>query len=168
MWGTHRVLINHPSPDRFIPAGVGNTFIFITKFIKRSVHPRWCGEHSPALALALGSNGSSPLVWGTLVIVDYLIAQWRFIPAGVGNTSSGKTKKENLTVHPRWCGEHGFRNCSFPFKYGSSPLVWGTLSSEFFLLVVHRFIPAGVGNTYILKNATIILTVHPRWCGEHI
>ncbi|KDX01731.1 hypothetical protein AC17_0598 [Escherichia coli 2-210-07_S3_C2] len=44
--GTRFRLLFFEEPDRFIPAGAGNTSFEASWFFLRSVYPRWRGEHS--------------------------------------------------------------------------------------------------------------------------
>ena len=71
----------------------------------------------------------------------------RFIPTGVGNTTTCPNLKTVHTVHPHGCGEH----CNYIYAVlvhrGSSPRVWGTQQPVDFVLGYARFIPTGVGNT---------------------
>ena len=64
--GTRFRLLFFEEPDRFIPAGAGNTSFEASWFFLRSVYPRWRGEHVNAI-IKSGQN-------------------CRFIPAGAGNT----------------------------------------------------------------------------------
>ena len=50
---------------------------------------------------------------------------------------------------------------------GLSPLARGTRVSANPEEIEPRFIPAGAGNTYILKRLLNHKTVYPRWRGEH-
>ena len=112
---------------RFIPAGAGNTTIWPDTRRRRSVHPRWRGEHTMKVRRCGQMSGSSPLARGTPFrhVVGHCIA--RFIPAGAGNTAALAAEGIPTPVHPRWRGEH--------YKSG-----------ERFSLR-DRFIPAGAGNT---------------------
>ena len=73
-------------PNRFIPAGAGNTADDFGRFMPCTVHPRGRGEHSQLVVLNLGCRGSSPRARGTLVDAALEGALLRFIPAGAGNT----------------------------------------------------------------------------------
>ena len=91
----------------------------------------------------------------------------RFIPAGAGNTESGRGKPLNESVHPRRRGEHVSIVTRPVARIGSSPQARGTHQA---VRVVHegsRFIPAGAGNTCCPSLATAALSVHPRRRGEH-
>ena len=73
---------------RFIPTGVGNTGLFPGCPPGGPVHPHGRGEHSSAAMLSRCRPGSSPRAWGTLLVFLLRRKTIRFIPTGVGNTSS--------------------------------------------------------------------------------
>ena len=75
---------------RFIPAGAGNTSAVSRPCRRHSVHPRGCGEHNKGLQLLAQCLGSSPRVRGTQVRCGAAGFALRFIPAGAGNTPSGR------------------------------------------------------------------------------
>ncbi|CBY97110.1 hypothetical protein SENTW_3029 [Salmonella enterica subsp. enterica serovar Weltevreden str. 2007-60-3289-1] len=52
-------------------------------------------------------------------------------------------------------------------KHGLSPLARGTPTFFLKFVINSRFIPAGAGNTVILKRVVRWLPVYPRWRGEH-
>ena len=134
-------------PERFIPAGAGNTEASNIWWTKRTVYPRWRGEHCTRRVLATGHPGLSPLARGTLRQPPASPAVRRFIPAGAGNTVCSHVLPVIRMVYPRWRGEHirsQFRQCGVS---GLSPLARGTQSTEFLQRVRSRFIPAGAGNT---------------------
>ncbi len=71
--------------SRFIPAPAGNAIFY--NFLRRRapVHPRACGERSPAIVSQPDQGGSSPRLRGTLSgYVDQATSE-RFIPAPAGN-----------------------------------------------------------------------------------
>ncbi len=134
-------------PERFIPAGAGNTEASNIWWTKRTVYPRWRGEHCTRRVLATGHPGLSPLARGTRICQRLCGAVNRFIPAGAGNTVCSHVLPVIRMVYPRWRGEHissQFRQCGVS---GLSPLARGTQSTEFLQRVRSRFIPAGAGNT---------------------
>ncbi len=96
-----------------------------------------------------------------------LLALARFIPAGAGNTLPLSALLARNTVYPRWRGEHRSSHY-FPFFFdGLSPLARGTRRQRIVRLPLHRFIPAGAGNTSTLSITTDREPVYPRWRGEH-
>ena len=72
---------------RFIPAGAGNTLTKNQSGIVASVYPRWRGEHSSKAVLLIGGDGLSPLARGTRPDCGPSCFNYRFIPAGAGNTT---------------------------------------------------------------------------------
>ncbi len=96
------------------------------------------------------------------------INDWRFIPAGAGNTCTGHTEFLCDSVYPRWRGEH-IDLCFDDFTgNGLAPLARGTLVTNYPVDTHLRFIPAGAGNTLVAKGKPKKLAVYPRWRGEHI
>ncbi|ESJ74803.1 hypothetical protein CFSAN001076_07399 [Salmonella enterica subsp. enterica serovar Litchfield str. CFSAN001076] len=95
--------------------------------------------------------GLSPLARGTLQTACGKKLLHRFIPAGAGNTDTGKITGVALPVYPRWRGEHnpyGYMKEDF---YGLSPLARGTRKYGWVKTKLRRFIPAGAGNTDLKK-----------------
>ncbi len=68
VWGTQNAPGIPAVHHRFIPTGVGNTspLFPIVSFI--SVHPHGCGEHATSPVICAAFTGSSPRVWGTLLL----------------------------------------------------------------------------------------------------
>jgi len=96
--------------ERFIPAGAGNTLTKQRWRFRRAVHPRGCGEHGLDALSILSQAGSSPRVRGTRNYCARYRWQFRFIPAGAGNTAIIKFENGEQPVHPRGCGEHSCPN----------------------------------------------------------
>ena len=115
--------------------------------MRRSVHPRVCGEHLTLRQKYEWVGGSSPRVWGTRDPQTVCQRPWRFIPACVGNTLRAVYRVQDYAVHPRVCGEHADEEVFGYQERGSSPRVWGTLPTYGVPGLVDRFIPACVGNT---------------------
>ena len=145
--GTHHRQYRHRHRRRFIPAGAGNTPAISSSFRTLTVHPRWRGEHVEPKQCAVHLA--------------------RFIPAGAGNTAGSAPSQRSEAVHPRWRGEHEVILPMALLIAGSSPLARGTPFVEPKQCAVHRFIPAGAGNTSRSRSRRLPSPVHPRWRGEH-
>ena len=133
--------------DRFIPAGAGNTNSKWMSASYQSVYPRWRGEH---LSVAWKFNfipGLSPLARGTLSRNSRSLHDFRFIPAGAGNTATICGVGAVVAVYPRWRGEHELCAVSITIVIGLSPLARGTPGNWRAGTRIPRFIPAGAGNT---------------------
>ena len=132
---------------RFIPAHAGNTSMISPPFRTVPVHPRACGEHMADTSLVILANGSSPRMRGTR-----------------GATASNRGKQP---VHPRACGEHVSLRSVSVVSAGSSPRMRGTPLARRSSVACRRFIPAHAGNTLQTLETNVLLSVHPRACGEH-
>ncbi len=167
MWGTRPLVAPRPHRRRFIPTHVGNTRAESVAASPDTVHPHACGEHMSMRAKIFRYGGSSPRMWGTLGIRDYVLQRLRFIPTHVGNTSLVRTPRSIPTVHPHACGEHRVGRRRLHPATGSSPRMWGTRCARQCRGVGERFIPTHVGNTTSPVCGSCVWTVHPHACGEH-
>ncbi len=111
--------------------------------------------------------GSSPRARGTRHCLDAMIDRERFIPAGAGNTTSRWRPRAWRSVHPRGRGEHRMTRVEYSQSIGSSPRARGTREPDDAHAGVHRFIPAGAGNTRAQPACRPPSSVHPRGRGEH-
>ena len=135
------------SNGRFIPACAGNTMKMFWPSVRRTVHPRVCGEHAQ--------------------LRRYGFQCKRFIPACAGNTQEITVDWSANTVHPRVCGEHAVPTRALQASHGSSPRVRGTRRWVCTDGCDVRFIPACAGNTACRRWSRATRPVHPRVCGEH-
>ena len=167
MWG---ILIPCPMDGRktrFIPTHVGNTHETGTQSWMEPVHPHTCGEYKVMIAIPPLVYGSSPHMWGILIVGTNDAQQLRFIPTHVGNTALTATSLTFSAVHPHTCGEYLSTCPALEEQCGSSPHMWGILGRSYPVSPCWRFIPTHVGNT---KSAAFIIrhsTVHPHTCGEY-
>ncbi|CRY88290.1 unnamed protein product (plasmid) [Salmonella enterica subsp. enterica serovar Senftenberg] len=166
--GTHAIKDFNRARDRFIPAGAGNTSISLKIDARKAVYPRWRGEHLRWLALHIERCGLSPLARGTHFLDPFTTLFIRFIPAGAGNTESDTNESSSDSVYPRWRGEHSFRKRIRNKQDGLSPLARGTHRLFPGFPGNARFIPAGAGNTQFVSLLIRIVSVYPRWRGEHL
>ena len=118
------------------------------------VYPRWRGEHIVFIFKYWIYFGLSPLARGTHRIAASTGAQFRFIPAGAGNTASHPVAGRQCAVYPRWRGEHMPKIGQLFICDGLSPLARGTHHRNKTNLRNGRFIPAGAGNT-LTSSATV-------------
>ena len=147
MWGTLQIFFDGRELKRFIPTRVGNTEGECKVEHFKAVHPHACGEHPLWTGEATATDGSSPRVWGTLVVILWMLWAARFIPTRVGNTVIPYATTHYITVHPHACGEHCAAFYAQTLTIGSSPRVWGTLYQHNSRNKKQRFIPTRVGNT---------------------
>mgnify|MGYP000843498251 CR=1 FL=1 len=130
------------------------------------VYSRWCGELISDIQHCGAKRGLSPLARETPPALDERQQEWRFIPAGAGNSQYHYIKECRIPVYPRWRGELGAVFTVHCANLGLSPLARGT----HILIGIHelrpRFIPAGAGNSFSSSSIAVVLTVYPRWRGE--
>ena len=167
MWGTRPTDGHLYLGARFIPTHVGNTPAHRFRTCASPVHPHACGEHHINAQCVVGKVGSSPRMWGTPGQQLQPGGPLRFIPTHVGNTLRRRYSGRRLPVHPHACGEHISASVTTAAVSGSSPRMWGTREMRCWPVLINRFIPTHVGNTYRSSRFFIGTTVHPHACGEH-
>ena len=125
-WGTQMRSYLYHNDTRFIPTGVGNSTPWKVKAIVSPVHPHGRGELSDGVDSITTSRGSSPRAWGTPIEQDFGYQLPRFIPTGVGNSTSPRICPMAPPVHPHGRGELTTRLMNWSCTRGSSPRAWGT------------------------------------------
>ena len=105
--GTPRVARIHLPPQRFTPAGAGNSGLLGSIISAVSVYPRWRGELGSILSFNFLRIGLPPLARGTRV------------PEGALTTAE--------SVYPRWRGELSLNTGVTAMMLGLPPLARGTL-----------------------------------------
>ena len=165
-WGTLAGLPQHPLHHRFIPTGVGNSFVTAAAGTAIAVHPHGRGELVEHRAVRSLAAGSSPRAWGTRYTVRAQSVAGRFIPTGVGNSIQAALARAQASVHPHGRGELAFVNHPDVIRTGSSPRAWGTLRRRAVKQPASRFIPTGVGNSVSNSGHQRDDAVHPHGRGE--
>ena len=165
-WGTPDLLLTVSFSPRFIPTGVGNSDYIGGVAAASTVHPHGRGELADWAERVRIHFGSSPRAWGTRLPDLPGIRIRRFIPTGVGNSFKGNRIPSGHTVHPHGRGELSGILSSSKLMAGSSPRAWGTPSGLSAGSPTMRFIPTGVGNSYLKSCMSRQSAVHPHGRGE--
>ena len=69
---------------RIIPTRVGTSTLRLVPFLSFQDHPHACGDKLPDEFVLLNDLGSSPRVWGQVVLAYCLVCKHRIIPTRVG------------------------------------------------------------------------------------
>ena len=153
--------------DGLIPARAGKTRALRRRSGLRRAHPRACGENPSAPSRSSPAGGSSPRVRGK-PRVDINEATARgLIPARAGKTTATARREEELTAHPRACGENRPDGLSGGVAGGSSPRVRGKPRPPRERPQRPGLIPARAGKTMVTVALVGWPGAHPRACGEN-
>ena len=131
----------------FIPAHAGKTSDGWTGTLEEWVHPRACGENASRAAQSSAATGSSPRMRGKPAAGAGAVDDRGFIPAHAGKTPGSWCSSPRQRVHPRACGENGFKQLGGSVKDGSSPRMRGKQNQTERKRHVRRLIPAHAGKT---------------------
>ncbi len=111
-------------------------------------HPHAYGDKKNDKKRGLGSEGSSPRVWGQVLYIRILPNITRIIPTRVGTRYPSMMHSESGKDHPHACGDkYGYISALLVFL-GSSPRVWGQEAIGLSVPERRRIIPTRVGTSY--------------------
>ena len=131
-------------------------------------HPHACGDKSFRKRRLPYLRGSSPRVWGQVVIVCRVVKPCRIIPTRVGTSFCHRRDFKWAQDHPHACGDKNFADVSRSPIKGSSPRVWGQGCYIFTILTVGRIIPTRVGTRVLITSPQHTFKDHPHACGDKV
>ena len=148
MWGQVLVNLNHIERFRIIPTRVGTSYVngYITHYNKD--HPHACGDKKYCGVLKNYIRGSSPRVWGQVLVNLNHIERFRIIPTRVGTRCRFVIQNNTSEDHPHACGDKSRSGASATRIVGSSPRVWGQVEYSKRVSIVPGIIPTRVGTSY--------------------
>ena len=151
-----------------IPAGAGKSLRDFSRRQPMQDHPRGCGEKLVMWRRWPCTIGSSPRVRGKDVVRAMLEGRPRIIPAGAGKRTPCAGRSWRIWDHPRGCGEKTWPDSRPCLCAGSSPRVRGKESAQYRRLCLAGIIPAGAGKRAPRLAVSVIMSDHPRGCGEMV
>ena len=93
--------------------------------LERKDHPHAYGDKLYVLSYLYRALGSSPRVWGQVVICLYIPPFNRIIPTRMGTSLSAKISRDFDEDHPHAYGDKLRLKSRVRKVIGSSPRVWG-------------------------------------------
>ena len=168
MWG--QVLAIAPAmPDaRIIPMRVGTRVKELNDKSQSWDHPHACGDKTENIIFIHPTAGSSPCVWGQVVLVISDLPFTRIIPMRVGTSRGGINMYYNQKDHPHACGDKVLFPPRLRQIQGSSPCVWGQVVLVISDLPFTRIIPMRVGTRKIKGRLLPPRWDHPHACGDKL
>ena len=152
---------------RLIPACAGKTTPKQLHSASHRAHPRVCGENLRRDVGDCFDKGSSPRVRGKRSEQVCQGLAFRLIPACAGKTQRAGLPGPGFPAHPRVCGENDTKFEGSWAEGGSSPRVRGKQWFDGTGSPTGRLIPACAGKTRELQRGPLVLSAHPRVCGEN-
>ena len=125
VWGQENIVLYGIRKTGIIPTRVGTRLDFFGRTTSRQDHPHACGDKTGLEYVPICLEGSSPRVWGQVVVSEFGMPSCGIIPTRVGTSSAGRKRQLLGEDHPHACGDKRKKNCLQKSKHGSSPRVWG-------------------------------------------
>ena len=144
--------------------GTRVTLLFCVEVVKD--HPHACGDKRCGDYSAEDVEGSSPRVWGQVVVLCRKPLFLRIIPTRVGTRKSAASRRGRHEDHPHACGDKKKYGGYDLDTTGSSPRVWGQDILNFFDTGFCRIIPTRVGTRKYIQISQDLTEDHPHACGD--
>ena len=152
---------------RITPAHAGKTLHRLHLRLGCPDHPRVCGENF-AICFCDGLPVESPpRMRGKLPPFVLLFLGGRITPAHAGKTSKSALTGCSPPDHPRACGENCWKTGDIKASVGSPPRMRGKLQKLIDTAPEARITPAHAGKTRLEFIDKLLVTDHPRACGEN-
>ena len=128
VWGQVRPSASCELTYGIIPTRVGTRILDTVTAKEGEDHPHACGDKLLRLFRLSFLLGSSPRVWGQVIIEIFKIKHLRIIPTRVGTSRSRTYWSLVSPDHPHACGDKSTCASAVNGIWGSSPRVWGQAS----------------------------------------
>ncbi len=166
MWGKGEPVDRMVRQYRIIPTDVGKSLPKPQGNPFKSDHPHGCGEklRTPDITACLG--GSSPRMWGKVILCNQSRFILWIIPTDVGKRNREYVFRSIPPDHPHGCGEKRLCSSTVLRYSGSSPRMWGKGSPPPGDPPERRIIPTDVGKSQPNQICLVAYPDHPHGCGE--
>ena len=166
VWGQALRVHHRRIQAGIIPTRVGTSNIYISFRHKPQDHPHACGDKASKLCVKQRFRGSSPRVWGQVVLYHKGYQVSGIIPTRVGTSFSRCTATQSMRDHPHACGDKKYPLAQRLSLQGSSPRVWGQESTMYVMLFRQGIIPTRVGTRWRTSASALCAWDHPHACGD--
>ena len=168
MRGKHSFLSRIPPEMRITPAHAGKTVMIYLLCVRRTDHPRACGENGKRRIVQHHTPGSPPRMRGKQSFRRATHLSHRITPAHAGKTHDELVPQSLCADHPRACGENPERRFTMKRIHGSPPRMRGKLTTRGLSATEVRITPAHAGKTGNHGAIRHGEADHPRACGENV
>ena len=129
-------------------------------------HPHAYGDKTLNLNRKICNEGSSPRVWGQVVVVVDTPAVFGIIPTRMGTSEKAWNMVLSPRDHPHAYGDKYFLQIILAVLLGSSPRVWGQVTRYLHMLKDSGIIPTRMGTSQKGVAESHPLKDHPHAYGD--
>ena len=147
VWGQERYALVLPCVFRIIPTRMGTRQI--EEIFPRSSkdHPHAYGDKLSITWCSLAVIGSSPRVWGQVIMESVKKTYTGIIPTRMGTSLPPYGLCRSFRDHPHAYGDKKTNTVASLTKLGSSPRVWGQVKLPRMFSNANRIIPTRMGTS---------------------
>ena len=148
VWGQEYPRAECRCQNGIIPTRVGTSVYVVKLRCDKRDHPHACGDKASVALQEVSETGSSPRVWGQVIVCKLDNGNIRIIPTRVGTRSIDSVHHHSREDHPHACGGQEYGSIFSPSSCGIIPTRVGTRSTY-------------MDNIFIFQD-------HPHACGDKV
>ncbi len=168
VWGQGGTFVKKKCGTGIIPTRMGTSCHIGIDSGADTDHPHAYGDKLFYACLTGLRPGSSPRVWGQVVLVISDLPFTRIIPTRMGTSRDIVVKHLPDWDHPHAYGDKDMRRICITKSLGSSPRVWGQETSSNFNENPKRIIPTRMGTRATLYEEDGYTEDHPHAYGDKV
>ena len=166
VWGQVISLTVHKGIKRIIPTRMGTRLVFLSPVVLLWDHPHAYGDKKNQPSEVAPFLGSSPRVWGQVVLYLCKKGVVRIIPTRMGTRLQIYALLVLLWDHPHAYGDKSKDVPKYLLTSGSSPRVWGQVCKLCVKIAIRRIIPTRMGTRHIQYFSKFGWKDHPHAYGD--
>ena len=145
---------------------MGTSLTIIVSFAPLTDHPHAYGDKLSCQSTGCQVLGSSPRVWGQVLVYIMVDVLCRIIPTRMGTRIEKRGIITHTEDHPHAYGDKFISLLSIARHSGSSPRVWGQVLDTPYDTGLNRIIPTRMGTSILSVSAYIKPRDHPHAYGD--
>ena len=147
VWGQDLKCFRHNQNVRIIPTRMGTSLSLMQKLPYHEDHPHAYGDKKGMRLFCLVYLGSSPRVWGQVIMESVKKTYTGIIPTRMGTSLPPYGLCRSFRDHPHAYGDKKTNTVASLTKLGSSPRVWGQVKLPRMFSNANRIIPTRMGTS---------------------
>ena len=168
VWGQEKNTGSTVRSTGIIPTRMGTSSVLVCGMLDIRDHPHAYGDKSSTRESATQEAGSSPRVWGQATSIYEKVTRAGIIPTRMGTSFRQGGQRLWHKDHPHAYGDKSSTQFYQHIHVGSSPRVWGQVTSFVYSPLLNRIIPTRMGTRSKSFVNVVTKLDHPHAYGDKL